>query len=141
VTVTDLTAEQLDWVRVVTIDNAERKAYKEIVLRRGTERPFLLAMPGAAETPAVKALERVVVDADVALFEADSNAGLRQVVWQDRDVTFKALDDGKTIRVCGRAARGITKALTMQTFEFTLDTGKASATVAIVSKRVETGEK
>ena len=142
VTLADLSAQDRGWLRVVTIHNDQRKSYKQIVLQRGTERPFLLAMPGAAKAPVVKALERVVVDSDVALFEADSNAGLKKVVWQEQDITtFKALDDGKTIRVWGLASRGISKAPTSQTFEFTFDGGKAAAGLEIVNKRVETVEK
>jgi hypothetical protein len=137
VAVGDLGAQDKDWLRVLTIESARLKSHKLLVLQRPGERPFQLAMPGAAKAPAVKAKERVVVGAAVALFEADSNEGLTKVVCQKEDIVFEKLGDGKTIRLSGLHSKGITTALTTQTCEFTFDAGKASATMEIVNNRVE----
>lgn len=129
--------EEKDSLRLLTLTTAQLKSHKQLVLQRGSERPFLLAMPGTLKPPAVKAKERVVVAADAALFEADSSEGLTKVFWKEQELSFDRLADGKTIRVHGLKALGITTALTTQTIDFTFDSGKTSASIEIVNSRVE----
>jgi hypothetical protein len=129
--------EDNETLRTLTLDNAESKSYKQLVLQRNGERPFLLAMPPGEKAPSVKAHERAVVDSDSAIFDVDQFNVAPTVTWNKHDLKAERLD-GKTLRVSGLKSAGVTGSPTSQTLQFKFEMGNTTATLDVVNSRIET---
>jgi hypothetical protein len=127
-----------DTLRTLTFTPAQLK-HKQIVLQRQNERPFLLAMPPGDRVPTVKARERVGIGVDAAMFDVDPGTEAAPAVsWRSRTLAIERLD-ARTLRVSGMKAAGITDGASSQLLEFDFGaSGKTSATLDVVSSRVET---
>lgn len=125
-------------MRTLTLKDTHLSKFKQLVLQRDGERPFLLAMPSGARPPTVTARERVIVDADAAVFEAASFEGLKSVVWNGKTLTHSLIERNTATRVTGLKAIGATATPTRQTVEFEFETGKTSVVLDVVNGRLET---
>jgi len=129
--------EDAETMKLLTIPAAALKSHKQLLLRRGAERPFLLAMPPGEKAPAAKARERLVVNADEATFDLDSAIDAAPTVeWRKKPLKAERLD-ARTVRVSGLRAAGITAVAATETLEFAFAAGKGSATIEVVTQKVE----
>jgi hypothetical protein len=131
-------AEDAATLRVLTLKPEHLKNFKQIVLQRTGERPFLLPMPAATpeKAPTAKARERAIVGVDEATFDIEGTE-LKTVTVMGKSVAFEVHKDGKSVRVTGLKAAGVTATATSQVFEFEFKNGKAAATLDIVTSRTE----
>jgi hypothetical protein len=138
-----------DDVRFIEITLAVVKTLKEVVLQRDGERPFAIPIPALVEpakaaptkqTP--KFRERVTVGADDATIIGDGLKDVVKIVALKQDLTNLELsDDGKSLKVKGLAAAGITAAAKTVDCDLVTKAGKSTIQMEVVSSKVESVQK
>lgn len=125
-----------DTLRSLTL-RVDQMKLKHLVLQRPNERPFLLPMPPADKPPTARARERVGLDSDVATFELDVAVEAAPTAsWAGTALTVIKVD-GRTLRVTGLKKAGVTASVSTQSIEFVFATGKSTASLEIISGRIE----
>jgi hypothetical protein len=130
-------------LRVLSVDADLAKTLKQIVFKRDNERPFLVAVPAlpAADQPnqGPRFQERVTVGADEAVIIGDDIAKVTKVIFQKTELD-KTMD-GKTLKVKGLVAAGVTSTAKTQSIDLVTTTGKTTIKLEVVNSKVESVQK
>jgi hypothetical protein len=124
----------------VTIDEKSLEGREQIVLQRRGTRPVLVALPPSTppKKPAPVARERVVVNADAAVFDSDGLTIKPVVSFNGKALIAEVAKDKKSVAVTGLAAAGATARATTITLDFAFGETKVTAQLEVISARVET---
>jgi hypothetical protein len=133
-----------DTVRMLNIDDTKVKTanVKQLILQRtGEKRPFTVAMPSLTPEPKPvnKFRERVTVGADEAVILGDALKDVTKITALKMEMTnLERPADGKSIKVKGLIAAGITAVARSVEFELTRPGGKSTTIqLEVVSSKVE----
>jgi hypothetical protein len=125
----ELTADQL-------------KTHKHLVVQRSAEdRPFIIPLPSVEFGPKPadpKVVGRVTVKEDEATIQGPSFEDLVRVTYQGRDVPFKKLPDGKSLRLRRLWALGLTKTADTRPLLLIYKDGVTTVNLEVVDSKVET---
>jgi hypothetical protein len=134
-------ASDAETLATITLSADQLKLHKQLVLKRGTERPAFIAIP-AIDAPAVKAAptlkERVVVGADEAIFVGDDLKNIEKVAFGEHTLQFEVAKDGKSVIVRGLKKSGVTTTTDSKSIAFTFKAASTPVKVEVVSGKVET---
>lgn len=127
--VLELTADQL-------------KNYKQMILQRGDERPFVIALPTLefkdAKPPDPKAAERITVNADEVVIQGAGFNDLVRVTFRGRSIPFEVSEDGKLVTLKKLRSHGVTRSATTQPLQFIFKDRKSTVNLEVVTTKVET---
>ncbi len=136
-------AEDKKTVRLLSVDADLAKTLKQIVFQRNGERPFLVAVPAlpSADQPKSdpKFQERVTVGADEAVVVGDDMAKVTKVLFQGKELN-KSLE-GKSLRIKGLNAAGVTATASTQSIDLVSATGKVTVKLEVVNSKIESVQK
>src|SRR5262249_54648378 len=135
-------ADDADTMRLVEMSADQVKANRALVLQRGNERPILVSVPALefkepAKQPGPKA-GRITVDADEAAFEGEGLNLVECVRYKEKTLPFTASEDGRTLRVTGLRAAGVTSAAALRELELTFKSAKTKVSLDVVTAKLET---
>ncbi len=134
---------EADNLRFVEITPTVAKTLKAVILQRRGERPFAIPIPPLVEPakpePAKpKFSERVTVGADDATIVGDGLKDIVKIVALKQELTnLEVSDDGKTLKVKGLAAAGITSVAKTVDCDLVTKAGKTTIQLQVVSSKVE----
>lgn len=127
-------------IYIVELSRDQLKTYKQLVMYRANERPFVLPMPAIEfkEPAKPKTAGRVTVKDDMASIQADGLKDLVRVTFEGRDVPFRISSDGKEIKLRGLSALGITKTAGVRTLVLIYRDSVSTVSLEVVDTKVET---
>ncbi len=116
------------------------KTNKQVMLQRRNQRPFLVAIPDldAKKPDPPKARERVTVDADEAVIDGDGMKELVKATFKKLEITSKEIaGDGKSVRLSGLRALGITSTAASQPLVLEFKSGaRTTVTLEVVAGKL-----
>ena len=148
-------------IRCFTLKTAQVDGIKQILIQRGTERPFLVSLPAAAPKagddssgmdgsgdgatdgggdsakPTVKAKAPVPVGDDQATFTGTNLGGLTKVLFGEKPLAFDPAKDGKSVIVKGLKAGKVTDKASSQELSFVFKAATVKAKLEVVAKKTE----
>jgi len=82
--------------------------------------------------------ERVTVGADEAVVVGDDLGKVQKVMFQKQELTnVEKSDDGKSLKIKGLAAAGVTSVAKTQSIDLILPSGKVTVKLEVVNSKVE----
>jgi hypothetical protein len=129
----------------LTLTAEQLKTNKQVMLQRNGKSPFLVSIPDLdpKKPDPPKARERITIDADEAVIDGDGMKDLVKVSFKKFEITSKEIaGDGKSVRLSGLRALGITSTAASQPLVLEFKSGaKTTVTLEVVSTKVETVSK
>jgi hypothetical protein len=134
-----------DTMRTLTVPLKTAKSVKALILKSGKDRPFVVSFPALPTTDPAKDgadgpkfQERVTVGADEAIVVGNDLNKVQKVMFQKQELTnIEKSDDGKSLKIKGLAAAGVTAVATTQSIDLILPSGKATVKLEVVNSKVE----
>jgi hypothetical protein len=125
---------------IIELSRDQLKSYKQLVMYRTDERPFVLPMPAVEfkEPAKPKTAGRVTVKDDQASIQADGLKDLVRVTFEGRDVPFRISSDGKEIKLRGLRALGVTKTAGVRPLVLIYRDSVSTVSLEVVDTKVET---
>ena len=136
---------QSNTMRTLKIPLKTAKALKALVLQSTNGRPFVVSVPALPATDPAKDAsdgpkfqERVTVGADEAVVVGDDLGKVQKVMFQKQELTnVEKSDDGKSLKIKGLAAAGVTSVAKTQSIDLILPSGKVTVKLEVVNSKVE----
>jgi hypothetical protein len=145
-------------MRLFNLKAEQVEAVKQILIQRGTERPFLVALAakepaadapekagqddgtadgsGDAAKPTVKAKALVPVDSDQATFIGTNLSSLTKVLFGDKSIPFVVAKDGKSVVVNKLKANQVTAKAASPELKFVFKAGlTVTAKLVVAAKK------
>jgi hypothetical protein len=134
-----------DTMRTLKVPLKTAKSLKALVLQSTNDRPFIVSVPALPTTDTTKDgadgpkfRERVTVGADQAVVVGDGLDKVQKVLFQKQELTnIEKSDDGKSLKIKGLAAAGVTAVATTQSIDLILASGKVTLKLEVVTSKVE----
>jgi hypothetical protein len=138
-------SDDSDTMRTLKVPLKTAKSLKALVLQSKHDRPFVVSFPSLPTTDPAKAgtdgpkfQERVTVGADEAVVIGDDLGKVQKVMFQKQELTnIEKSDDGKSLKIKGLAAAGVTAVATTQSIDLILPSGKTTVKLEVVNSKVE----
>jgi hypothetical protein len=132
-------------MRTLKVPLKTAKSLKALVLQSTNGRPFIVSVPALPTTDTTKDgadgpkfQERVTVGADQAVVVGDGLDKVQKVLFQKQELTnIEKSDDGKSLKIKGLAAAGVTAVATTQSIDLILASGKVTVKLEVVTSKVE----
>lgn len=133
-----------DTIRLIELTNDQLKANKQLLVMRDGEQPFFITIPAleAKKLDPPKASERVTVGADEVVITGDELQEVAKISFRKKDFKPEDIDiagDGKSLRLSGLRAMGVTQMASTQSLVVTFKSGRKPAVVQleVVNTKVE----
>jgi hypothetical protein len=136
-------SSEADKLLLLILKPEHLKSNKQVLLQRGSTRPFLVTIPEFEPKPPapLRALGRIDIKADVILIVGDGMNGVESVTFNEQKVTFKALDDKNLLLSNLRALSGISSAGTKRFFvKFKSEAKPKEVDVEVANEIVNTNQ-
>ncbi|MDQ5846331.1 MAG: hypothetical protein M3539_13655 [Acidobacteriota bacterium] len=134
-----------DRLVLIVLDAAHIKSHKYILVQRPNEPPFAINIP-SLEAPKKpdppKARERITVGSDEAVIDGEGLKDVSKVFFrktQFASTNVEIAEDGKSLRLSGLGALGVTATAATQTIVLELRSGsKVNVALDVVNSKIET---
>jgi hypothetical protein len=141
-------AEDASTLWLIELKNDDLKTYKQLILQRKSERPFILQVPSLDPSSAtgtgqgLAASERVTVGADEVAITGTGLQDLTRVTYNNIPIAFrKSTDGGKSVRLTGLSAAGVTATASVKPLTLWIKGKKLEVKLEVVTAKVETVSK
>ena len=128
-------------LRSVDLSVEAGKAPKQLILQHKDGRPFVVAVPALPATDQAKqepkVQERVTVGADEATIVGDDLSKIAHVFFQKVELKANKSSEGKSIRITGLVAAGVTAGAKTQEIDLVTASGKTTIKLEVVNSKIE----
>ena len=119
-------------MRLIVLTDEQLQSNKQILVQRGSEKPFLISIPEInPQIAPPKPKETISTGADEATVEGDAMKQLEKVSFRGKNVEFEVIDDN-SVRLKGLKLLGATSSEMTQRFDFKFKNDPKTKKVEIV---------